>query len=226
MKNLMTFFKVLLALLVISQVMVSCKTSDDVVSNKWIQKRKYNKGFYVNNPINKKKETAPVTDELAENKAETAEHKSDSKTSAEAYLEKAANKQPNQTDLLSSNKGTEPSKTKSVNEPKLTTIESSVDDEFKLQSPSIGPGSSFESPNSITDTQSSDVMAILGFVFGLLSLLLCWSIAGPLLALLGIIFSLIGWDGGNTLAVLGLVFSIITLLLYVVVFLLILAILL
>ena len=61
MKNFLTL-KSISGLFVASMILVSCAQSDQVVSNKLIQKRKYNKGFFINK--------ASKTESLADNKVQ------------------------------------------------------------------------------------------------------------------------------------------------------------
>lgn len=55
------FFPLLFCLLIISE---SCNISDQVASSKFIQKRKYNKGYYINNLFNKKQTYIKKEDSL------------------------------------------------------------------------------------------------------------------------------------------------------------------
>ncbi len=73
MKNFLTL-KSILGLFVASMLLVSCAQSDQVVSNKLIQKRKYNKGFFVSK--------VSKSDNLAEKKV-LESSKSDSEAAAE-----------------------------------------------------------------------------------------------------------------------------------------------
>ena len=67
MKNFLTF-KSISGLFIASMILVSCAQSDQVVSNKLIQKRKYNKGFFINKASN--------TENLADNKVQQESSKS------------------------------------------------------------------------------------------------------------------------------------------------------
>ncbi len=82
-----------LSLAIIATMIVSCAQSDQVVSNSLIQKRKYNKGFYLAksnkaDKVENKKSTA------VEHKAEVAEFANIAESSNEVQLQASVNNTP------------------------------------------------------------------------------------------------------------------------------------
>jgi len=62
----------IISLFILSIIAASCSTSNDVVSNGWIQKRKYQKGYYIDGPKkDHAKTTQPEETFIAEEKAVT-----------------------------------------------------------------------------------------------------------------------------------------------------------
>ena len=88
----MKLIKSILGVAVIAAILVSCSTSDKVVSGKFIQKRKYNKGLHVNLKGKMKK---PDSVTLAKTSARKAKA-----TKAEAPVVATAQEVPAQLALL------------------------------------------------------------------------------------------------------------------------------
>ena len=215
-----TINKLLLAVFAIGLLMSACKTSNDVVSKNLIQKRKYNKGYHVNKAPKTQDSRTALYSEVEQNKA--SENEGNALTTfvtSDAQKDKK-NTTKTENELLASTDKSDVKTAKSVQEAPAKK----VDNRF-LTSPFVkwpAPvAERTDKTNQSESTGDTNIMGLLGFVFGILGLLLCWTIIGPVLALVAIIFSAIGWNDGDTFAILGLVFGIVTILLWLVVSLLI-----
>lgn len=117
--------KKILAIVTLSVLIISCKTSNDVVSNSLFQKRKYNKGWFVNskkNVSNKKSITKNFDVALEEEKEINKENpisktKGDNLAQKQPKSEESIIKELSQIDLDNKNQK-EKIKVKVVNTPK------------------------------------------------------------------------------------------------------------
>lgn len=205
--------KALLAVFVASQFMISCKTSDDVVSGKLLQKRKYTKGYHVSNAKHKDNRTATVENFKAEEAVAT---KQDSKKPVTRIEPENDN----------NNTVIEP-------ENELTAKADEPVAEKKEKVASDFPGSRIlgvripflkkETVDAVDKAQPADsgTLALVSFILGVCSLVFLWvpylGLITPVFALAAIILAAVGWDDGNIFAVLGLVFGILWFFLFLIV---------
>lgn len=206
MKKTFTFTTIFF---MVALLLSSCSTSDKVATNNLIQKRKYNKGFFMD-PV---KQTSSKKDNLTKEKAGETNFPS---------LEEVQHLEETRASALPDVKPAE--KTIIPNLPNIEETVTPVGPDI-FEAPLILSKAKGKKAAKLAPALQSDrnIMAIIGFASGIAGLALLWIVplVGLLLGIAAIIFSIIGLKGSNMkgFAIAGLALGILNVLLWLVVFL-------
>lgn len=184
-------------LIIIALFLASCKTGSSVSDKGIVQKRKYQKGFYVNvkSPFDKKQKLEENSEQNAPIHAEAKTPKSISSNYKSAKLQK-----PNHSKSATASKIEEPaSKFKSVEEKRFEDLEASTNNEVQgdvftnkhsFYKQDLSKDEATVSPQ-ITERyqpQRLNTLALLSFIFGVL----CWLIFGIPFSIAAVVCGMIG----------------------------------
>jgi hypothetical protein len=201
---------------IVSLLVESCSNSRKVTSNSLIQKRKYNKGWFIDNIVssNKPKNTLRHNDENVNDNTTL--------TSKSAILNIKNDVNENidlsKTELIAinSNVGKE-NKGNNIQTHKINTTKNESTKENKLKQFTSKLNEQILKKSAAKSSSGSPVFGIISLVTGVLGFLGCWFYYfGLLFSIAGVVFGIISLKKGETpkvLAILGIVFGGIVLLL-------------